>query len=166
MLPYLIKFCTISSKPSYGSSHWGAGVLFPGLAIKWKQSQGAGWLYRSGPTHVPMYIPIGILHWSMLCAYARNPVTHNHVVVAFVICIVLYCIVMYVLYHFVFLIIKKKKNICVIIGSLCTINPCLLETRVKWKSVRFLTKYFPLRSMFIHIELLFGGCLSFVGKYF
>ena len=110
MLPYLIKFCTISSKPSYGSSHWGAGVLFPGLAIKWKQSQGAGWLYRSGPTHVPMYIPISILHWSMLCAYARNPVTHNHVVVAFVICIVLYCIVMYVLYHFVFLIIKKKKK--------------------------------------------------------
>ena len=120
MLPYLIKFCTISSKPSYGSSHWGAGVLFPGLAIKWKQSQGAGWLYRSGPTHVPvcelrkwtrtMYIPIGILHWSMLCAYARNPVTHNHVVVAFVICIVLYCIVIYVLYHFVFLIIKKKQK--------------------------------------------------------
>ena len=56
------------------------------------------------------YIPIGILHWSMLCAYARNPVTHNHVVVAFVICIVLYCIVMYVLYNFVFLIIKKKKK--------------------------------------------------------
>ena len=61
---------------------------------------------------LPMYwyIPIGILHWSMLCAYARNPVTHNHVVVAFVICIVLYCIVMYVLYHFVFLIIKKRKK--------------------------------------------------------